>query len=70
MTDLQPLLARDRYTDAEWELSSAGLCDEVTEFGVYPGRVEHCGYPASPDSFYRLCAEHDEEARYNPTYGK
>lgn len=67
---LQPLLDRDRYTDDEWALSSAGRCDEVTEYGMYPGRVVHCGKPSSPKSFYRFCEEHDDEARHSPGYGK
>ena len=48
MNDLMPLLARDRYTDVEWEISSAGLCDEVVEYGMYPGRIVHCKQPSSP----------------------
>lgn len=33
---------------------------------------EWCGRPASPDSFYRWCTEHDQEAREdNPAqYGR
>lgn len=60
MTGLQPLLARDRYSDHEWELSSAGLCDWYV--ANYP-RDEWCGRPSDPDSFYRWCEEHDQEAR-------
>ncbi len=72
MTNLQPLLARNRYTDEEWALASSGLCDWVTEYGMYPGRVVHCGKPSSPRSFYRWCDEHDAEARHdNPgAYGQ
>lgn len=67
--DLQPLLARDRYTDEEWELSSAGLCDAYV--ANYP-RDEWCGAPSSPKSFYRWCEEHDQEAREDDpaAYGK
>lgn len=67
---LQPLLARSRYTDEEWALASEGKCSWETEFGMFPGRVVHCEQPAHPGSFYRMCAEHDEEARYSPTYGR
>jgi hypothetical protein len=65
---LQPLLARDRYTDEEWAYASAGRCDWVV--ATYPG-LERCGEPSSPDSFYRWCPEHDQEAReQDPTaYG-
>ncbi len=71
MPELQPLLDRGRYTDEEWELSSAGLCDTVIEYGNGRG-VVHCGQPASPLSFYRWCTEHDQDARdENPAaYGK
>jgi hypothetical protein len=68
--DLQPLLDRDRYTDEEWALSSAGLCDEVIEYGMHPGRIVHCGERSSPVSVYRLCASHDEDARQSPGYGR
>jgi hypothetical protein len=60
--DLYPLLDRDRYNDDEWALASAGLCDWVIEYGMYPGRVVHCGQPADPGSFYRWCTDHDEQA--------
>jgi hypothetical protein len=59
---LQPLLSRDRYTDEEWALSKAGLCNEPVEFGNGRG-VIHCKQPTDPKSFYRWCTEHDEEAR-------
>jgi hypothetical protein len=68
MTDLQPLLARNRYTDEEWALSSAGKCDWLT--ATYPG-LEWCEQPSSPRSFYRWCTEHDDEARDDPrSYGR
>lgn len=66
---LQPLLARDRYSDEEWALSKAGKCDWLT--GNYP-RLTWCGQPSDPVSFYCWCAEHDDEAReQNPgAYGR
>lgn len=64
---LQPLLARDRYSDEEWGLASAGLCG--MDVANYPD-LEHCRELSSSGSFYRFCAEHDEEARSYPTYGK
>lgn len=67
MCDLQPLLARDRYSDEEWELVSSGRCG--MDVANYP-QLEHCGRPSDPDSFYRFCTEHDEDARAYPTYGK
>lgn len=60
--NFQPLLARDRYSDEEWQYASSGLCDRETEFGMHP-RIVRCGKPSSPDSFYRWCADHDREAR-------
>lgn len=62
MTALQPLLARDRYADEEWEFSSSGRCDWITEMGMTP-TIKRCGLPSSPVSFYRWCTEHDQEAR-------
>jgi hypothetical protein len=62
MSDLQPLLSRDRYSDEEWALSKAGLCDWDVEFGNGRG-VIHCKKPSDPDSFYRWCTEHDQQAR-------
>jgi hypothetical protein len=59
--DLWPLLDRDRYTDEEWELSSAGLCDVVTD-DTY-GTITRCGAPSSPASAYRWCDDHDRQAR-------
>lgn len=67
MSPLQPLLARDRYTDEEWEYASSGRCG--MDVANYP-RLEHCGQPSDPRSFYRMCTEHDEDARYDPTYGQ
>jgi hypothetical protein len=64
MSDLQPLLARDRYGDEEWEYASSGRCDWEVELGMHP-RILRCGKPSSPDSFYRWCDEHDAEAREN-----
>lgn len=70
MTNLQPLLSRDRYTDEEWQYASAGICDWITESGMGP-YIKRCGAPSSPNSFYRWCAEHDDEARDDPYhYGK
>lgn len=69
MTALQPLLDRNRYTDEEWALSSSGRCDQVVEYGNGRGIV-HCGEPSDPTSFYRYCADHDEEARESPRYGR
>lgn len=62
VTDLQPLLSRDRYSDEEWEYASSGRCDRETDLGMHP-RIVRCGEPSSPASFYRWCVEHDEEAR-------
>lgn len=66
--NLQPLLARSRYTDEEWALASAGRCDWNT--ATYP-RLTHCGQPSDPGSFYRFCSDHDREARDESphTYG-
>jgi hypothetical protein len=71
MSPLFPLLARDRYSDEEWALSSTGHCDWVIETGTGP-RVVHCDKPSSPTSFYRWCAHHDHMARDNnpQTYGQ
>lgn len=60
VSNLQPLLARNRYTDEEWALSSTGRCDWLT--ATYP-RMEWCGQPSDPNSFYRWCTEHDRDAR-------
>jgi hypothetical protein len=67
MSDLQPLLDRSRYTDEEWEYASSGRCD--WEVATYPS-LERCGQPSSPDSVYRYCAEHDEDAREQGGYGR
>jgi hypothetical protein len=65
--DLQPLLDRGRYTDEEWDLASAGLCGWLT--ANYP-RLEWCGQPSDPDSHYRCCTPHDQEAREDRGYGQ
>jgi hypothetical protein len=65
MSDLQPLLARSRYSDKEWHLASAGLCDWNT--ANYP-RMEWCEKPSDPNSFYRWCTEHDQQVRDEDTY--
>lgn len=67
--NLQPLLARNRYSDEEWALSSAGRCD--VEVANYP-RVQRCGLPSDPNSFYRYCTDHDRRARDEApdTYGR
>jgi len=65
--DLQPLLARERYSDEEWKLSSAGLCDVVIESGMGP-YVKYCEQPSDANSFYRWCTEHDQEARDTDVY--
>ena len=66
LTELQPMLARDRYTDAEWAYASAGRCD-VEEFPF-----ARCGKPSSRRSFYRWCGPHDEDARtdHPDAYGR
>jgi hypothetical protein len=65
--NLQPLLDRSRYTDEEWEYASSGRCD--WEVATYP-RLERCGKPSDPDSFYRYCTAHDRMARdCSPNYG-
>jgi hypothetical protein len=71
MPDLQPMLARSRYSDEEWEFASSGRCDREVELGMHP-RVVRCGEPSSPASFYRWCARHDREAyEDNPAkYGR
>jgi hypothetical protein len=61
MTTLQPLLSRDRYSDPEWELASAGKCN--WDIANYP-HITRCGKPSDPNSFYRWCTEHDQESRY------
>jgi hypothetical protein len=60
VTDLRPLLDPDRYTDEELALSEQGLCSEVV--ADYPS-IQRCAEPSSPDSPYRFCAHHDEQAR-------
>lgn len=55
MSDLQPLLDRSRYTDEEWQYATSGRCGW--------GALALCGYPSSPGSVYRFCAEHDVMAR-------
>lgn len=67
MRDLYPLLARNRYTDVEWEYASSGRCG--MDVANYPS-LEHCGRPSDPGSFYRFCSEHDRDAREYPFYGK
>lgn len=67
MPDLQPLLSRIRYDDEEWELASAGRCARLIPWP--PGIGTWCGEPSDPDSFYRWCAEHDQEAREVNPYG-
>lgn len=67
MTSLQPLLARDRYSDEEWKYATSGRCGWYT--ANYPAD-EWCEQPSSPRSFYRFCEEHDADAREHPTYGK
>ena len=72
VSDLQPLLSRNRYSDEEWKYAKAGLCDREVEYGMYMGRIVRCGKPSSPTSFYRWCTECDEEAREQDpaAYGK
>jgi hypothetical protein len=65
MVELMPLLDRSRYTDEEWEYASSGRCD--WEVATYP-RLERCGKPSSPKSFYRWCDEHDQERRDEDAY--
>jgi hypothetical protein len=65
--ELQPLLDRSRYTDEEWAFASSGRCDWET--ATYP-HLTRCGKPSSPNSSYRYCDEHDEEARESPGYGR
>ncbi len=67
MSALQPLLDRGRYTDEEWEYASSGRCDCV--MATYPS-FERCGEPSDPESFYRYCTEHDEDARESGGYGQ
>ncbi len=69
MGALRPLLARNRYTDEEWAYASSGHCDWEAELGMHP-RIVRCGKPSSPDSFYRYCTDHDEQARESPRYGR
>lgn len=69
MTDLQPLLSRDRYSDEEWECATSGRCGACVEFGNSRG-VILCEEPSDPNSYYRYCTGHDEDAREHPTYGK
>jgi hypothetical protein len=69
MTELQPLLARNRYSDEEWAYAIAGLCDWET--ANYP-RLARCGRASNQNSLYRWRTEHDERARRdNPDgYGR
>lgn len=68
MSDLQPLLSRDRYTDEEWEYATSGRC------GWADAQFQHlqcCGDPSNPNSTYRYCTFHDDVAReYGAAYGK
>jgi hypothetical protein len=67
LLQLQPLLDRDRYSDAEWLLSSNGRCGSLV--ADYP-RLTWCLEPSDPGSFYRYCTEHDRHARDESTnYG-
>jgi hypothetical protein len=66
---LMPLLARNRYTDDEWALATAGRCGWEAESGMRP-TVVRCRKPSSPKSMYRLCTRHDRQARQSPGYGK
>lgn len=68
--NLQPLLTRNRYTDKEWALASAGLCDRFVESDTVAGRAVRCEQPSDPGSFYRFCAECDDRARELPRYGE
>jgi hypothetical protein len=62
-----PLLSRDRYTDDEWQYATSGRCD----WAEWPDQhIHRCGLPSDPNSHYRYCKEHDDEARDDPTYGK
>ncbi|MET0415014.1 MAG: hypothetical protein ABW022_03205 [Actinoplanes sp.] len=66
MTTLQPLLARDRYSDEEWEYASAGRC-----IWVWPVPSQnYCLGPSDPQSHYRFCTPHDVEVREDPLYGR
>jgi hypothetical protein len=67
MSELKPLLDRDRYSDEEWEYASSGRCGWYV--ANYPGD-EWCEKPSDPKSYYRYCTEHDDEAREHPTYGQ
>lgn len=69
MSASQPLLARGRYTDVEWEYASSGRCDREVEYGNGRGIIR-CGRPSDPGSFYRYCSEHEEGARDYPPYDK
>ncbi len=53
MSELMPLLARNRYSDEEWEYASSGRCDWET--ANYP-RLQRCGVASDPKSFYRSLA--------------
>jgi hypothetical protein len=57
---LQPLLDRDQYSQAEWDLVSDGRCPWFTgmpDGPDYPGG--YCGTPSDPGSRDRFCAIHD-----------
>jgi len=70
VTNLQPLLSRDRYTDEEWGLTSAGRCSWNTAFGT--PSLTYCRKPSDPRSAYRFCTDHDFDIRedYGADYGK
>jgi hypothetical protein len=67
VSDLQPLLARDRYTDVEWEYASSGRCNWSD---AQYQHLQWCGKPSDPNSPYRLCTFHDGCAQDYSGYGR
>ncbi len=55
---LKPMLARNRYTDEEWEVASKGRCGWAVDYRG-SGTV-FCNEPSDPRSEYRYCQEHDD----------
>jgi hypothetical protein len=85
--DLQPMLDEDLYQPTEEALARAGMCHEQIppDDDAEPDEDEDedeepvwCGRPSDPNSFHRLCTDHDTERRqqservtsygFNPTY--
>ncbi len=58
--NLQPLLARDRYTETEWQHATSGRCGWEEAISLQPNC---CGKPSDPESFFRYCTFHNNVVR-------